>query len=96
VFLGRVPVAGEPLWLEDDRQWAVALLTYEADLCSGCGQSRSETTAIGNEDAYAGSAIRCHGCKAVAIASEVFTVPGADARGLLIGVSRRDRGVRRD
>lgn len=91
MFLGRVPARGEPLWTEDDRQWAIALLTYEADTCSGCGQPRSEATAIHNEFAYVGSAIRCHGCAAVARASETFTTPGADARGLLIGVARRDR-----
>lgn len=83
------------MWTEDDRQWAVALLTYEADLCSGCGQSRSETTETHNEFTYVGSAIRCHGCKAVAAATEPFTVSGADARGLLIGVTRRDPGVPR-
>jgi hypothetical protein len=95
VFLGRVPKRGEALWTEADRQWAIALMAYEADVCSGCGHPRSETTQIHNEFAYAGEAIRCHACAAVARASEAFTVPGANARGLLIGVKRREPEVPR-
>lgn len=92
MFLGRIPKRHEALWLDEDRQWAIALLAYEADLCSGCGHPRSESTEAHNEFAYRGSAIRCHACATVARSSERFTVPGADARGLLIGVTRQTRG----
>lgn len=90
MFLGRVPTAGEPVWTEEDRQWAIALLTVEADTCSGCGQPRSETTVTAAEFGYVAEAIRCHGCAAVAKASDVFAAPGADPRGLFIGVTRRE------
>lgn len=91
MFLGRIPRRGEPLWTDDDRDWAMALLAYEADQCPGCGQSRAETTLPENEDAYTAAAIRCHGCKAVAHGSEPFTAPGADPRGLLISVTKGRR-----
>jgi len=35
---------GEPLWLDEDREWALALQAYEASLCNGCGQPLSQTT----------------------------------------------------
>lgn len=91
VFLGRIPRRGEPLWTDEDREWALALLAYEADLCSGCGQSRAETTDEDNEFSYTAQALRCHGCAAVARGSEPFTAPGADARGLLIAVTKTRR-----
>jgi len=85
VFLGRVPVPGEALWTADDRAWAMALLEYEADLCSGCGQPRSESMDKDNQFHYESTALRCHGCAAVAAESERWSSP-RDARGLLIGV----------
>lgn len=65
----------------------MALLEYEADLCSGCGQPRSESMAAENEDGYRPSALRCHGCAAVARESERFSsAPNANLKGLMIGV----------
>lgn len=86
VFLGRIPRRGEPLWTDEDRAWAIALLEYEADLCSGCGQPRSETTEAANETKYTTTALRCHGCAAVARESEHRSGPLDDRKGLLIGV----------
>jgi hypothetical protein len=102
-FLGRMPatrheydVAGrlvrsirEPEWTADDRDAAMALLAYEADLCPGCRQPLAETTLAGNEERYVASvAARCHRCTAVAIVSEqVQDRPHASA--LLIGVELR-------
>lgn len=87
IFLGRVPVPGEPLWTDDDRDWAIALLTYEADLCE-CGQPRSESMSPDSEYAYRAEAMRCHACKAVARGGEPFAQPGADQAGLFISVTR--------
>ncbi|MGW8901665.1 hypothetical protein [Streptomyces sp. NPDC055753] len=36
--MGRVVADGEPLWLPEDRAWALALLQVEADACPDCGQ----------------------------------------------------------
>lgn len=93
MFLGRVPVSGEPLWTDDDRDWAMALLTYEADLCT-CGQPRSESMDADNEFTYRADALRCHACKAVARVGEQFAQPGADQAGLFISVTKTGRGIR--
>lgn len=70
----------------------MALLAYEADLCE-CGQPRSESMAADNEFAYAGEAMRCHACKAIARASEPFGQSGADHSGLFISVTKSGRGI---
>lgn len=89
MFLGRVVEPGEPLWTAEDRDWAVALLTYEADLCPGCGHPRAESMHPGAEfDTYTAEARRCHACVAVAHSSDRYTQPGADPRGLFIGVTK--------
>lgn len=51
IFLGRVVVPGEPLWLDDDRAWALALMHVEADQHT-CGHPLSETLDPANESAY--------------------------------------------
>lgn len=53
IFLGRpVPGPGEPLWLPDDRAWAIALRRVEADECPGCGNLLSETLRDDNDRDY--------------------------------------------
>lgn len=65
LFLGRpVPAPGEPLWLEDDRSWALALLELEADVCPSCGHPTSESHDPGAEGAYVAEAVRCWACYA--------------------------------
>ena len=73
-------------WPEDDQAWAIALLEYEADICSGCGQPRSQSMSAEHEFDYHPTALRCHGCAAVAMESERFSVPNANIKGLMIGV----------
>lgn len=93
VFLGRVVVPGEPLWLAEDRAWAVALLEYEADMCSGCGQPRSESMDAKHEEDYRPAALRCHACASIARASERFAAtPHADTKGLMFGVHLKGGG----
>lgn len=38
-----MPEPGEPMWLPEDRAWAIALKRVEADECHGCGNSLTET-----------------------------------------------------
>jgi hypothetical protein len=83
VFLG---------WPDDDQAWAIALLEYEADLCSGCGQPRSESMDAGHEFDYHPTALRCHGCAAVATESERFSGPTSNTKGLMIGVQLKGGG----
>ena len=77
-FLGREPAVRhivanglvvrsepEPEWTDDDRDAALALQAWEADLCPGCRQPLAETTLPEREDLYVpGPAIRCHRCTA--------------------------------
>lgn len=60
---------GEPLWLDDDRAWALALLQVEADNHS-CGHPLSETLDPVNGDAYTvdvkGTCAACYALEAKA------------------------------
>jgi hypothetical protein len=84
VFLGRVVADGEPLWTEEDRDYALALLAVDADRCE-CGQFRSESTAAEAEFTYRAEKLRCFCCKAIAEASERWA---DDSKGLLISINR--------
>jgi len=81
----------EPEWGDEDRDLAVALLDFEAGLCSSCRTPLVETTDAQHEDAYrADPAIRCHRCTAIIRGSEMYRdapQPGA----LLIPVHLRER-----
>lgn len=92
VFLGcPLPGPGEVLWRAEDRAWALALMEYERDLCPGCGRSRTESTSPDMQDAYDADMIRCHGCAAVAHASEAFhDKPRADPHGIYIAIRPYD------
>lgn len=87
-----MPGAGEPLWLDDDRDWALALLDLEADACAGCGQPRSESMTREAEFGYIAEPIRCHACAALARATRDFAggeTPGS-SDGLNFTVRRRE------
>jgi len=68
--MGRAVRPGEPLWTEEDRAFALALLVHESEQCSGCGRPRGETTDPKMDGMYRAVAMRCHGCAAVARASK--------------------------
>lgn len=89
VFLGRpVPAAGEPLWLEEDRNWALALLQVEAEQCPGCGQPWAEASDRENEFAWRAEIARCHACAAGHRAVANHEKAGGDTRGLHVRVIR--------
>lgn len=92
MFLGRVVGPGEPLWLEEDRAWALALAQVEAEQCPGCGQPLAETTDPGAQYAYQAKITRCHACAAVAREGRDFAEHG-ETEGLLVqAVDTRKRG----
>lgn len=65
IFLGRpLPAPGEPLWLEEDTEWALAWQEDKASRCGGCGHPLDETTDPDAEEAYRVHTIRCHACTA--------------------------------
>lgn len=77
VFLGRVVGKGEPEWLPDDVEAAIALDEYERDLHI-CGQPASQSMATKIDDRgrqvpahqYEGEAWICYACVAVEEARE--------------------------
>ena len=79
-----------PAFTDDDVKWALALDHVDRDRCGGCGQPLSESTAPDADDAFYGHAVRCHGCKAAAHASERVD----DKHGLMVWVERDDGGDR--
>ncbi|MCX5601629.1 hypothetical protein OOK29_26105 [Streptomyces phaeochromogenes] len=89
IFMGRVPGPGEPLWLAEDRAWALALLEVEADACGDCGQPRSETADEKNEFAYTAELMRCHACAASAREVRRYQDKGGQMDGLQIHIEKR-------
>jgi hypothetical protein len=93
VFLGRVVGEGEPLWLEDDQEWALALMEEDADRCRGCGEPRSETYATTTDargrkvaaHLYEAERIECAGCRAISVASaDDADLPHPHAQGYVV------------
>lgn len=89
IFLGRaVPAAGEPLWLPEDRWWALALAEVEGGTCRDCGHPLVESTSPDNEYAYEAGLVRCFGCVAVAKKLAVHHANGGTSDGLQVHVTR--------
>lgn len=87
--LVRTVVTTEVEWDEENRNLAMALAMYEADLCPGCSQPMSETTKRENEGLYvAERAIRCHWCTASHMASEMYA-ESPQPRALFVPVTLR-------
>ena len=78
MFLGRVPVAGEPQWLDTDRAYALAWTQNKAATCS-CGTRKDEW----DEDSYAyvPDTHFCRGHQVLAEAKVPQTADGHDAPG---------------
>lgn len=101
---GRVTVTEverEPLWTDDDRAWAVALLVEEAEECSGCGVPISEAhdptrEFTEDETAYYWSspAVMCNACaardRAARKAREDFAETPEAFDGLMWGLKRTE------
>lgn len=88
MFLGRVVAEGEPLWLPEDRAWALALAQVEGDACPECGQTWSEATDKANEFNYSTELIRCHSCTASARAVKAYQDKGGQSEGLHVHITR--------
>lgn len=71
IFRGRPwPAPGEPLWLEGDRDEAVALVLFDWDTCPGCRQPLSETIDPDAEGRYDVEQLMCAGCQAREVYAE--------------------------
>lgn len=68
---------------------AYALLTYEARLCSGCGDDTAETTKPENEENYEPEPpLLCHKCVARELAAKQFE-SHSHAGALLMRIRRK-------
>ncbi|PJN24065.1 hypothetical protein [Kitasatospora sp. CB02891] len=91
MFLGRpIPASGDPLWLDDDRAWALALLQVEGEACRGCGQSVADSTDPALEEMWRADVIRCHACAAAGREMADFQHGSKDVHGAYAHVSRRE------
>ncbi|MGE7432756.1 hypothetical protein [Kitasatospora sp. NPDC001175] len=90
ILLGRAPGPGEPLWLPEDRWWALALLELEAGNCRDCGHPLAETTAAEHEFGWDASVVRCHACAAGARRVGAMQEDGTRPEGLQVSIYRRE------
>ncbi|WP_327337403.1 hypothetical protein OG384_14985 [Streptomyces sp. NBC_01324] len=91
MFLGRVVAPGEPLWIEEDRAWALALAEVEADTCPDCGQPWSEATDPVNEFEYRAELIMCHSCATSAKAVRAHQDGKGSTDGLHVHLEHRTK-----
>lgn len=70
IFRGRGwPKPGEPLWLEDDRRWALAE-QYDQAVRLPCGCYEDDVSGPENEDRFTATPRVCHRHRAAGEASE--------------------------
>jgi hypothetical protein len=76
VLLGRPwPSPGEPLFTQEDTDWAIALHEQEAaeqaDRCPLCGLPKRVCRDIANQNRFKAEPERCHATNAIARAQDV-------------------------
>ncbi len=79
------------MWLDEDRDLALAWQAEEAEKCPGCGKPHSESFDQDLEDEWTATGLRCFACKAKGRERERFTDGSADTAGLYMTVSRPDQ-----
>ena len=86
ILLGRPwPKPGEPLFLPDDTEYALAWQDDQAAKCpGGCGQYMDECLDPASEEQWTAAAVRCHACRSRSREVSRFE----DGAGLLASVSR--------
>jgi hypothetical protein len=82
---------GEPLWLDEDRAWALALLEIEADTCPDCGQPWGEAIDPENEERFLAETLRCHACTAAGQAVQAYQDKNGSAQGIHVHIKRPGR-----
>lgn len=89
--MGRVVAEGEPLWLDEDRAWSLALLDVEADACPECGQPWGEATDPDSEFAYQAQLVKCHACATSAARVRAHQDNNGNTDGLHVHLERRTK-----
>lgn len=92
MFRGRVVGPGEPLWLDSDRDEALALQAVEAAECPGCGEPRETSMAVESDGAYDADVVLCHACAAMGRASHAYAKDNQHAHGVFTELTRRPGG----
>ncbi len=94
--MGRAwPQPGDPLWLDEDRQWLYALMHVEADVCGDCGQPWGEVSDSKNEYAYDVTLPRCHACAAIARTVRKHQDGHGSMDGLRVQITKSEPSKRR-
>lgn len=88
--MGRVQRPGEPLWLPDDIDVALAYFAEKAMECPGCGRSRDETMDPQAEGRFRAKSMRCFACQAQQVEADRFAKQNGDTRGLLYAIEERE------
>lgn len=73
------------MWLDDDREHAIAAVLNGHDACPGCGEPLVVSTARESDGEYRAEAVRCHACAAQSHAADGVD----DKSGLLVSFTRR-------
>lgn len=91
MFRGRIPAAGEPLWLDDDREWAMAWLIDDRSKLS-CGCYPDETVGPEHADRWTVEPMICERHRQIGeTATAWFRDAGpADAKHGLLWTATRD------
>jgi hypothetical protein len=64
-------------------------MALQAEKCHGCGQPRSESMDIANEDAYEPHKLRCHACATRDSEQKRMGESQIDSAGLYVSVTKR-------
>jgi hypothetical protein len=84
-----MPGPGEPLWTQEDRDWARALLDVESESCPDCGQPWAQSSDIANEEAYTADIHLCHACAAGGRAVSAFSKGRENTVGAHVLITKR-------
>lgn len=77
------------MWTAEDRAWALALATVEAEACPDCGQPWAETSDLANEFVYVATPHLCHACLTGAKAVAKHQETGGTTGGLHVLITKR-------
>lgn len=87
-FSGRVIGPGEPRWLPEDIELALAWHREDAQTCKGCGQPWDEATDKNNARKYHAHETVCYGCAVIEWRRDFLGKENADLAGVRLYVTK--------
>lgn len=91
MFTGRVVLPGEPLWTEEDVDYALAWQREQNALCKGCGHPVDETGDKVNTMLYAAEETWCQGCAVIEWRRKALSDSDIDLSGVRLHVTKKAR-----